>query len=384
MTRWKRIIFSLVLVAGSILAALGIAEWYLGANAATRQAMPFYNDLAPYVMFKPKATENWESPDTYEMSHHQSKVYDYTNEHGFRVPAFDYELPKAKPPGQLRIVVLGGSAVHHGSRYENALPGALKGVVQQNHPGMDIEVINAGIISCVSRQSIVFLLFTVLEYQPDIVVLYDGANDIGNVQVYESRPNFPYNYQSMEEAWEAYRSQNTSPLWEVVLSRSRVWAALQLRWGGELKTATTVGMGLRREPNARTPEQVLNDPEYVRMAMAAYLSNWTKMIELSKSYGFQPVCVLQAAGGLDREHAGKTMPMPWLDAFGALYGEAGRQIEELRARYPDAAILNLSDYLKPAEDHFWDGIHVYDESNVLLAERIYEDLEISDSGASTD
>ena len=169
-----------------------------------------------------------------------------------------------------------------------------------------------------------------------------------------------------------------------MLSRSRVWAALQLQWGVELTTATTVGMGLRRAPNAKTPEEVSNDPEYIRMAMGEYLSNWTKLIELSKAYGFQPVCVLQANGGLDREHAGKTMPMPWLDAFGALYGEAGRQIEEMRERHPDVALLNLSDYLKSAEDHFWDGVHVYDESNVLLAERIYEDLKIPDSGAGTD
>lgn len=384
MIRWKKIFFSLVLVVGSIVVALCIAEWYLGANAATRQALPFYNDLTPYVMFKPKVNENWESPDTYEMSHHQSKVYDYSNEDGFRVPAPDYKLPKEKPPGQLRVAVLGGSAVHHGSRYENTLPGALKAVIQQKHPGMDIEVINAGIVSCVSRQSIVLLLFAVLEYEPDIVVLYDGANDIGNVQAYESRSNFPYNYQSMEEAWDTYRSQNTSPLWEVVLGRSRVWAALQLRWGAELTTATTVGMGLRRAPNAKASEEVLNDPEYVRAAMGEYLSNWTKLIELSKAYGFQPVCVLQADGGLDREYAGKTKPMPWLDAFGVLHAEVSRQIEEMRGQHPDVALLNLSDYLKPAEEHFWDGIHVYDESNVLLAERIYEDLRLPDPGARTD
>ena len=83
MARWKKVVFSLMLVGGSVVAAFCIAEWYLGANAATRQALPFYNDLAPYVMFKPKANENWESPETYEMSHHQSKVYDYSNEDGF-------------------------------------------------------------------------------------------------------------------------------------------------------------------------------------------------------------------------------------------------------------------------------------------------------------
>ena len=267
--------------------------------------------------------------------------------------------------------MLGGSAVHHGSRYENSLPGALKGVIEEKHPGMDIEVINAGIVSCVSRQSIVFLLFTVLEYEPDIVVLYDGANDIGNVQVYESRPNFPYNYQSMEEAWDAYRSQNTSPLWgSGAGSEPGVGgASVAVGWGTEDGDDRRHGVAGERRTRRRRKE-VLDDPEYVRWAMGAYLSNWTKLIELSKAYGFQPVCVLQADGGLDREHAGKTMP----DALAGTRLERstrrrGGQIEEMRERHPDVALLNLSDYLKPAAEHFWDGIHVYDESNVLLAER---------------
>ena len=64
--------------------------------------------------------------------------------------------------------------------------------------------------------------------------------------------------------------------------------------------------------------------------------------------------------------------------------EASRQIEEMRERHPDVALLNLSNYLKPAAEHFWDGIHVYDESNVLLAERIYEDLKVADSALGID
>ena len=227
-----------------------------------------------------------------------------------------------------------------------------------------------------SKQSIIYLLFTVLDYEPDVVILYDGANDLGNILLYEARPNYPYNFQTMEEAWDYYRSETTTPLPELILSRSYLYSALRLRFGGEdeLKTTNTIGLGLRRAPNALTHDQVLADPELVQRLVAAYLSNWRKLIELSTTYGFQPVCVLQPTGGLDREYATKALPPEWVDAFTALYDEAERQMEVLRAEHPVVAILNLSTYLKPAQDHFWDGVHVYDETNALIAERIHQDL----------
>jgi hypothetical protein len=69
---------------------------------------------------------------------------------------------------------------------------------------------------------------------------------------------------------------------------------------------------------------------------------------------------------LDRETAVK-----WVRAFGVLYDEAGAQIERLRADYPEAAFLNLAHDLTPPEKYFWDLAHVYDEANMIVAERIF-------------
>ena len=376
MTRWKTAFLYLALIVGAFLAAVVIAEVYLTSAAAPRSTLPFYNRLAPYVMFEPQANLNYVSAETFEMSHHKSQVFHYTNGEGFRVSKPDYELPKAKPAGQLRVAVLGGSAVRHGSKFEDTLPGSLKTLLEEKYPGRDVEVLNAGIESCVSKQSIIYLLFTVLDYEPDVVILYDGANDLGNILLYEARPNYPYNFQTIEEAWDYYRSETATPLSELVLSRSYLYSALRLRFGGEdqLKTTNTIALGLRRAPNALTSDQVLADRELVRRLVAAYLSNWRKLIELSKAYDFQPVCVLQPTGGLDRDYATKALPPEWVDAFTALYDEADKQMEVLRAEHPGVAILNLSTYLQPAQDHFWDGVHVYDETNALIAERIHQDL----------
>jgi hypothetical protein len=60
----------------------------------------------------------------------------------------------------------------------------------------------------------------------------------------------------------------------------------------------------------------------------------------------------------------------WVGALETLYREADRQIEALRATHPGSTLLNLRDFPKPAKDHFWDLVHVYDESNLLIAEHI--------------
>ncbi len=376
MTRWKTGFLYLALTLGAFLAAVVLAEVYLVSQAAPRSTLPFYGQLYPYVMFRPQANMRYVSSETFEMSHHTEQVHHYTNDDGLRVSAPDYELPKQKPTGQLRLAVLGGSAVEIATTFETTLPGSLKTLLQRTYPGRDIEVINAGIQSSVSRQSIIHFMFTVADYEPDIVILYDGANDLGNILLYEARPNYPYNFQTMEEAWEHYRSETTTPVWELILDRSYLYSALRLRFGGadQLKTTSTIGLGLRRAPNALTSEQLLSDQERVRKLVAVYLSNWVKLIELSKAYGFKPVCVLQPTGELDREYAMTALPAQWVDAFTALYDETSRQMEALRGKYPEAAILNLGKYLQPAKDHFWDGVHVYDETNALITERIYQDL----------
>ena len=266
-----------------ILGAVTAAEWILSSGAVGPPAIPFYNRLYPYVMFRPHENTGFISHDvnlaSNIMSRNQRVVHHFSNQDGLRVEALDYDLPKRKPPGQWRAAVLGSSAVQLGTTYKDSLPGALRTVLRRHHPGRDIEVINAGIQSAVSRQTIAHLLFTVKDYAPDLVVLYDGFNDLMLPLNYESRPNFPYNFQTLEAAWEQYRNEHQAPLWRVILERSHLYQGLRARFSsaGEPKPGLYVG------PNARSPEEILRDPEWVRRHVTAYLSNWEKLIKLSRA-----------------------------------------------------------------------------------------------------
>ncbi len=382
---WKGALQYAVILSVSAVLAAGLAEWYLASRAAGRLTIPFYNRLYPYVMFRPVENDRFIShdvrlPDSV-MSHNTKIVHHYTNADGFRVPSLDYELPKKKPAGQLRLAVLGSSAVQLATDYETTLPGSLRTVLREKLPGRDVEVINAGIQSCVSRQSIAHLLFTVADYQPDIVILYDGFNDIMLPLNYESRSNFPYNFQTMEAAWEEYRSERRDPLWRLALERSHLYRALRSRFRDP---ADDFLEGLHVGPNAKSPQEILSDPEWVREHIAAYLSNWKKLIELSSVYGYQPVCVLQPTATLDRAYGlqvtvsgyqlSEETAAQWLSAIGVLYEEVFRQLDELRREYRGVALIDFSRALTPGAQHFWDVVHVYDETNRLLAERLYGEI----------
>lgn len=381
----KKLLLYCAICLGSVLLGAVAAEIFLSYRAAPRAPLPFYNVLYPYVMFRPNESYTYITQQTYEMSHNKSRIFVYTNADGFRIPSPGYKLPKDKPPGQLRIAVLGGSLVELASTFEVTLPGSLKILLQHRYPGRDIEVINAGIQSCVSRQSIVQFLTTVVDYHPDIVILYDGGNDIGLPLTYESRANFPYNFQTMEQAWNLYREERREPLWRIALDRSYLVRLVRTR----LNPGTTEFVPTADDPfagaNRVSAERVISDPAFVSAQISAYLSNWRKLVELSRAYNFQPVCILTpASAGLDSAfavprmmtgfHLNRQTALQWIEAFRLLYAEAGRQIDQLRAQYPNATFLNFTYLLHPSDKYFWDLAHLYDEANMVVAENIYSEI----------
>ena len=80
-----------------------------------------------------------------------------------------------KPANTLRIVALGGSAVHgYGFTRVGAWPDKIEERLVV--PGHDVEVLNLGAIAWASQQ-LVMLTKEVVELQPDAVVVYSGNNE---------------------------------------------------------------------------------------------------------------------------------------------------------------------------------------------------------------
>jgi len=96
------------------------------------------------------------------------------NSKGFVGPEFD----KKKPADTLRIMALGDSCTFAGGWYETTYSGLLARFLKDRHPTKRIEVINAGISGFNSEFALARLRDELLEYQPDMVTLYIGWNDL--------------------------------------------------------------------------------------------------------------------------------------------------------------------------------------------------------------
>ncbi len=109
--------------------------------------------------------------------------------------SFDYgtnEKPKDK--GEFKIFMLGGSTVAYG---KPPLPVYVEQELKKRGvPGA--RVFNYGLIPQNSSQELAHLIFHIMNSDPDIVVMYDGGNDIMDPLMYDPRPGFPFNFLAYE------------------------------------------------------------------------------------------------------------------------------------------------------------------------------------------
>ena len=49
-------------------------------------------------------------------------------------------------------------------------------------------------------------------------------------------------------------------------------------------------------------------------------------------------------------------------------------IVDLRRAHPGVIFLDLARFLQPPQQYYWDMVHVYDEANMILAEKVYREI----------
>jgi lysophospholipase L1-like esterase len=95
------------------------------------------------------------------------------NSEGYRT----HEFAIPKPKGLVRIVCIGGSTTVAGRTNEETYPALLERRLRARFPGLALEVLNLG-VSSVTTEYWRGRLDRVFGYEPDILVQYQGINDI--------------------------------------------------------------------------------------------------------------------------------------------------------------------------------------------------------------
>jgi len=112
------------------------------------------------------------------------------NSHGFRGPEINYE----KNDDTYRIFMIGGSTTFGSgaSSDETTIPGFLQKFFDNVNLPKNVEVINAGIGGAGSAEEKFYVENVLLDFNPDLLIIYDGVNDVGSgtlIEVYDEEGN---------------------------------------------------------------------------------------------------------------------------------------------------------------------------------------------------
>ena len=101
--------------------------------------------------------------------------YEGNNRLGYRGP--EVEIPK--PDGVFRIVALGGSTTYGSANSAaEAYPAFLQDILREEYGYENVEVVNAGMIGYTTWDNLANYIFRVIELQPDLLIFYEGFNDV--------------------------------------------------------------------------------------------------------------------------------------------------------------------------------------------------------------
>jgi len=120
------------------------------------------------------------------------------NSHGFRGIEFSAE----KPLNTYRIFLIGGSTMfgeHVGE--SDTKPAHLQKLFADQNLDFNIEVINAGISSAWSKTEVIMVKEKIINYDPDLLIVFDGWNDVTNELVKNANWNKEANVENWISRW---------------------------------------------------------------------------------------------------------------------------------------------------------------------------------------
>jgi lysophospholipase L1-like esterase len=167
-----RAVIVLLLLAGPLLLLELGSRWLVAARSAVRSGFVLDFKPEPYTMFG------------------ASRANRDLNRLGYRGPV--PEVPK--PPGELRIAMLGASTVFLGNP---PLPQLLQDEFHARGAG-HVRVYNFGVVGSSSGIDLARLVFDVADREPDLVLMYNGGNDITTPFAFDPRPGYPMNFIAYE------------------------------------------------------------------------------------------------------------------------------------------------------------------------------------------
>ena len=247
-------------------------------------------------------------------------------------------VPREKPPGEIRVVCLGGSTTvnrREGVSYAQLLEPRLAA----HAPGHAVRVLNAGGDGYSTAHVLVDFALRAIEARPDVITVYENINDLSAVRFGDQlAPDYGNKYLSDFYLGMRHRSGFVAALTRVSrLARAVVFRVTSLRF----------------------PEVEQRDSIDWREARALYVRNLRSVVGIARAHGIRVVLATQPARADVRETEG----------FLA-FGEAVREL----ARELDVPLVDVERAVRDERCFLPDAIHYTREGVEAVAEAFYGPL----------
>lgn len=337
LTRPRRVLLLLILIAVGMLAAEGVLRAYLAVRGWTPNCY-----AAQLQLLAPHPVNGYCLAPDFRLRSGAFVIS--TNSLGLR----GGEIDRAHPAPGVRVAVFGGSAafgylVSDGQEAARVLERRL----QREFP--DVEVLNAGVPGYNLNHSFVLYEEVVAPLGPDVVVLYAGCNDIGYVV-------------SQEPDARRFQFAGAPPAWERVLGHSALYGFVAYRLlGGSADFAignrvvelpTPQGLDRFRQNLARFADRVAADGGRLVLCAEATAARADAAPDLR-------TCM-----GATEEDIERTI---------AIF-EALRSALQSFARERGLLYVDASAHIPPTREYLGDTIHLTAPGEERLAEVLEQEL----------
>jgi len=324
-----------------------------------------YRYPKPFVEFLGKPNSSMFFQPYMEMGGSREDATITLNELGFRG-----EIPSLPKGNEFRIIILGGSTVFNGIPLSKSIPGELEQLFH-NDGFSEVKVYNWGVVSFNSGQELSLLVHSVADFNPDLVIVYDGANDIYHSYVFEPRPGYPYNWQTYETGLSLIRNgPSLSQIVNLLLLKSRLVTSV---FGESLKTR--IVQSTRHDLTIQTPASI-------QVTSQAYISNVKKMCNFSKGNDFKLAAILQPMIIFKNPLIGNEKNLVGNEEIQSYVMKSYQILEkefESLARNPEnknqCYYANLSKIFSDFDkETYWDFVHTDNDGNKYIATQIYNGI----------
>ena len=280
------------------------------------------------------------------------------NAHGFRGP----EITKEKPDDTYRIFLVGGSTTfgQAASSDSKTIPGFLETIFHEN--GIyEVEVINAGINNANSRSETYLIKNRILNFEPDMLVIYDGWNegqhDWGWDNEVENQSTSANLKNSFEISLKSFYASKINPYYKTPEKFQELF----------------------KNRNNFSGEIVVPDPTLNEKKSNIFQKRWNEICEIGKEENFKTIITLQPILGSGNKPL-TTLEQERLDVYHErqnvilnLFDKLSISLIALEKTCEKTLDLRNS-FDGITEPIFYDLGHTTDYGNRIIAERIYQNI----------